>query len=639
MVADADGGTALFTAPTPPFGEDDFYARQADGSLLDVGPVRPPSDGPTPVGGSFPPLVVAETADLSHVLFEMQFPGSWPFDATIPGLNSLFEYVGAGNSQPVLVGVSGGPRSTDLIGRCSTSAPKLGAGYGAMSADGDTVFFEVEKCASGSGANANIEVPAFTLYARIGGARTVLISGRSPLGCTSAACTSSPPADAAFYGASRDGSKVFFADTQQLTDNASEDSRGSDTASYHSRGCPVAEGVNGCNLYEYDFGNPAGRNLLAVSTGDTSGGGPRVQGVVAVSADGSYVYFVAKGVLSGAANSAGQSAQDGAENLYVFERDAVYPAGRVAFVAALSNADYELWQSGSGGVIVANVTPEGRFLVFTSHADLTRDDSSAPGAAQVFRYDAQTGELIRVSVGEDGFNDNGNAGTGPGLFAGRGPGLGDARIVSAAASDLRRDPTMSDDGAYVFFQSPVGLTPQALDDVPIDSEGDLAQNVYEWHEGQVFLISDGRDTSTSNPAPENEGGKSSVVLLGSSASGADVFFSTTDRLVAQDTDTQLDVYDARIGGGFPFTAPGAPCQGEGCRGAPEAPPLSSAPASAIFSGAGNLAPAAAKPVVKPKKAKKKTRPTRGAHGRKKARRGKTDRKTARVGKHVKRGRR
>ncbi len=109
------------------------------------------------------------------------------------------------------------------------------------------------------------------------------------------------------------------------------------------------------------------------------------------------------------------------------------------------------------------------------------------------------------------------------------PGRSDASIAelfpedpSFAVSPVRSDPTMSNDGSFVFFQSPVGLTPRALDDVQVGAvEGvpTYAENVYEWHEGHVYLISDGRDAS------EGPYGKSSVQLLGSDASGANVFFT------------------------------------------------------------------------------------------------------------------
>lgn len=189
---------------------------------------------------------------------------------------------------------------------------------------------------------------------------------------------------------------------------------------------------------------------------------------------------------------------------------------------------------------------------------------------------------------------------------------------------------MSDDGAYVFFRSPVGLAPGALNDVPLDSEGHLAQNVYEWHEGQVYLISDGTDLASG--ADEETG--SAVILLGSDASGANVFFMTTDRLVPQDTDTQADVYDARIGGGFPYSPPLSPCGGEACRGTPEAAPSLAAPVSASFLGAGNVE-AQAGPVAKAKKKPK----LRKKAGHRKVKRRKRGGRAVRTGTHVKRGRR
>jgi hypothetical protein len=212
--------------------------------------------------------------------------------------------------------------------------------------------------------------------------------------------------------------------------------------------------------------------------------------------------------------------------------------------------------------------------------------------------------LVRVSVGAEGYNDNGNA------------GIGDATIVPAYDADTlnrlgpaRGDPTMSNDGAYVFFDSPRGLTPHALDDVS-DGRG-YAQNVYEWHEGHVYLISDGRDAgsaSNSCESPQREAGEtpgSAVCLLGTDASGHNVFFTTADQLVSADTDTQVDIYDARIcepENGNPCIAaepsPLPPCGGEACHGIPpERSPLLTG-GSATLNGNGNLiplVPAAVKP--------------------------------------------
>jgi DNA-binding beta-propeller fold protein YncE len=636
LLVNADSGSALFGLPTAPFGEDDFYVSRLDGSLVDVGPVSPPPAGRGAGGSS--DLDVQATADFSHVVYEApSFTNHWPFDGTSGtssnNLHSLFEFVDVGNAQPVLVGVSGGAGSTDLISVCGTKLGATGESYpgyyyGALSADGGTVYFTAGQCLSGgSGVNAGVPVPAPALYARIDGSRTVAVSQRSPLECTGV-CASSPPSAANFVGASQDGSRVFFTDTQQLTDAASEDGHHGDTA--EEEGCSLTVGVNGCNLYEYDFGNSAGRNLVAVSAGDVSGGGPRVQGVMGMSGDGSHVYFVAKGALTSVANSQGQVARNGAENLYVFERDASFPAGRVVFIASLSGENFNAEGSDShewiNGMGVANVTPDGRFLVFTSHAALTADDTSTTGVAQVFRYDAQANELTRVSVGERGFNDNGNAGTQDASIATSQRGFGAARPPRLA----RLDPTMSHDGRFVFFQSPVGLTPGALDDMSIGA-GLYAENVYEWHEGHVYLISDGKDTS------QVTGGGSAVQLIGSDATGANVFFSTSDRLVPQDTDTAIDFYDARIGGGFPYTPPAAGCEGEACHGTPGVAPVFAAGGSATFTGAGNLTAPVVRGVVKTKKkvkAKRRKRKRRG-RGRVSVKRG----RASGFGKHLKRGRR
>ena len=178
------------------------------------------------------------------------------------------------------------------------------------------------------------------------------------------------------------------------------------------------------------------------------------------------------------------------------------------------------------------------------------------GPAQIYRYDAQAGQLLRVSIGERGYNDNGNTGE------------GEAKTVSAEACGMhgRPDPSMSDDGQLVFFQSPTALTPRALNDVPVNKLGNsesLAANVYEWEAdgkgacvqpaGCVFLISDGLDVKETSAG--GRASASAVELVGSDATGANVFFSTDDPLVAQDTDTELDIYDARVGGGFPAPSP------------------------------------------------------------------------------------
>jgi hypothetical protein len=313
---------------------------------------------------------------------------------------------------------------------------------------------------------------------------------------------------------------------------------------------------------------------------------------MAISGDGRYVYFVARGVLTEETGVNGREAVEGGENLYLYERTPRVPEGRLRFVVTLPESDAEEWK---GGVGIANVTPEG-VLVFLSHAGLTSDAVPGEQGAQVYRYDPATTELIRVSIGEKGFDDNGNGGRGDAAIA-------EPAYAFGLAGAPRTDRTMSDDARYVSFESPVGLTPEAASDVVIGRQGNgttsYAENVYEWRaagvdgcaesSGCVSLISSGEDLARSSGAALFSSG-SAVALVGTSESGQDTVFTTASQLTAADTDTGIDYYDARIDGGFAPPAVGAECSGNAeCRGSvPGAPPEVPA-GSGSFAGPGNSA--------------------------------------------------
>jgi hypothetical protein len=58
-----------------------------------------------------------------------------------------------------------------------------------------------------------------------------------------------------------------------------------------------------------------------------------------------------------------------------------------------------------------------------------------------------------------------------------------------------------------------------------------------------------------------------------------VFFTTRSQLTPEDPDQQSNVFDARVGGGFPYTAPAENCGSEGACSPPEStPPTLPAPA-------------------------------------------------------------
>ena len=579
---------SIWSMPTPPVEQDDFYVRQPSGEFTTVGPVTNPVAGPSsPPAAQSAGLELSDlnfqgaSEDTTHIVYSILVHKGdvWTGDGTAEDHESLYEYTGPEQSEPQMVGVIGGAGSRELIGECGVNLGGPASKFNALSAQGTVVYFT--PASEDEGICGEPQPAVSELYARINTERTVRISERSPSTCSTVACLGSPAGDALFEGASRDGSKVFFTGTQQLTDQATEDANSEDSAV--REGCPEAH-ESGCNLYEYDFDLPPGENLRAISAGSTL---PHVQGVLRISETGSHIYFVATGVLTdkprGGQESEGKLGpclrelsvselaeeadhegkcrpKAGADNLYLYERDPAVPSGKVSFVGTLSPGDSEVWGRNANldGRRRAETTPDGRFLVFDSKADLTTDDSSS--VSQVFEYDAQTGALLRVSKGAGGFNDNGNTSSDPATIPHPFYLTGDG---GAEPQPL----AVSSDGSEVVFQSADGLTPQALNDVTINELGEKANNIYEYHAGEVFLISDGHDTTIAG-----NGTGSIVDLLGMSEGGQDILFTSGDQLVPQDVDTQQIVYDARSDGGFQSPVEAMQCR-EACgSGTVTAPP-------------------------------------------------------------------
>ncbi|HEX5146019.1 MAG TPA: hypothetical protein VFV85_03280, partial [Conexibacter sp.] len=103
-------------------------------------------------------------------------------------------------------------------------------------------------------------------------------------------------------------------------------------------------------------------------------------------------------------------------------------------------------------------------------------------------------------------------------------------------------------------------------------------DIYEWHDGHVGLITSGTMTYAGSPP----------VVVSLSPDGHDLIFEDSARLTFDALDSAVKVYDARIDGGFPEPpAPPASCVGDACRPAPTpAPPLSS-PNSTSTGASGN----------------------------------------------------
>jgi hypothetical protein len=148
---------------------------------------------------------------------------------------------------------------------------------------------------------------------------------------------------------------------------------------------------------------------------------------------------------------------------------------------------------------------------------------------------------------------------------------GDSGGGTANIDNLGR--AISADGEYVMFTTGEKLSEQ--DKNPGGNE------VYVWHAGALSLVSPGQ------PGDEVNIVKGAPQSGGMSASGSDVFFTTRAQLVGQDKDEQLDLYDARVNGGFPAPPAPPPCFPESCQGAESALPTFGSPASMVFVG-GNV---------------------------------------------------
>jgi hypothetical protein len=575
-----DLGTTLWALGTvgQPIDTRELYIERTVGTFEKIGPI---TTGPTVIENHPAYLYAGASEDISHVFFSVASEARWQSDKTVSEGATLYEYAGVEGSaelsgeklrEPVLVGVD---EDGLLISKCGTrlgsSSPEeahrthrgLGSRFNAISASGAKVFFTAVGTDEATG-----EVPLCTgppvdeLFAReevAGQMHTIAVSSNECNG--NAMCEAASPADAHFEGASRDGSKVFFTSTQALLPDASDDTTSGDSAG--GSGCThTSSGSSGCNLYEAEF-EPNGTRRLSLISG--YGAMPQVQGITRISEDGSHVYFVAKGNLTGSAsNERNEVAKEGADNLYLYQSDTQYPEGHISYIVTLSESDASDWGIEDERPVLAS--QEGRYLVFLSRTDLT-DEGVAAGTPQVFQYDAVTGSLVRASIGQSGYdNDN------------RRPAVGSAIITGFPSSysyDNADSPTMRDgaqapgDGA-VFFESPEALTPQALPDQR-DFIGNPIPNIYEYRAGQVYLLSDGRDVSAVNNGPGSG-------LVGFDPSGENVFFFTSDPLIPGDGNSQQTLYDARVGGGFASPLPPASCT-EACQG-----PLAEAPAQVQLGG-------------------------------------------------------
>jgi NHL repeat len=340
-------------------------------------------------------------------------------------------------------------------------------------------------------------------------------------------------------------------------------------------------------LYELN-----GAGSAYVASADLTEGESGFEGILGAAEDLSRIYFVDAKALTDESeeNANGEHAEAGELNLYGWDE------GGLTFIGILVGADnsglagYGAWMA-SPSLRTAQVSADGSYLAFMSAAPLTGYDSDlrsggkctieGPACREAFLYSADSESLTCASC-----NPTGQRPLGPSNLSLLRPGLG---------GPFPQPSNLSADGSgRLFFESQDTLSPR-------DQNGHI-QDVYEWEpngvgsckrpDGCVYLISSGQSPGDS-------------MFVDATPSGKDAFFITREQLVLRDKDEQLDLYDARVGGGIAEdTTP--PCLGEACRGPLSGAPEQPGPTTSSFAGPGN---------EKPKKQKKKKKRKHKSHKR------------------------
>jgi hypothetical protein len=310
---------------------------------------------------------------------------------------------------------------------------------------------------------------------------------------------------------------------------------------------------------------------------ETTGTGATFQ---AASASGALAYYTAAGVLYrfDAVSSSSKAIASGVKGVL-----AVSPGGEDVYYQDTSGL--ERWHEGAVTTIVAGVavaassdyppatatarvSADGAHLAFLSAASIPPFDNidakTETPDTELYLYGASPGggpaHLLCVSCNPTGERPAGSASI---------PG------AQANGSTLAYRPRpLSADGGRLFFDSADKL---------VAGDTDSATDAYEWEAqgegnctragGCLELISGGHTS----------GGR----FLDASEDGADAFILTEESLLGSDPGS-VDVYDARVGGGFVEPKEPIPCTGDSCQALPP-PPEDPSPGTMV-PNAGNPAP-------------------------------------------------
>lgn len=281
---------------------------------------------------------------------------------------------------------------------------------------------------------------SFDVYERAGDATTLVSTG--PDG-------GNGEVNAFYKGCSDDGSRVFFETAEALLEEDTD--------------------------AESDIYERAGETTTLISTGPNGGNGATGAHFSDVTPDGARVFFWTEEQLVAA---------DTDEEIDVYRR----VGGTTTRISTGPNGG-----NGANGASFLAASDDGTRSFIWSNEQLTVDDTDIWYDV----YERASGTTTRVSTGPTGGNEGFNA-----------------LLVEASA-----------DGTRAILRTNEALTATDTDEV---------QDIYERSGGETVLLSVG---------PGGGNGAHFVVADGVSADGGHVFFETAESLLAADTDSETDVYE------------------------------------------------------------------------------------------------
>ena len=351
----------------------------------------------------------------------------------------------------------------------------------------------------------------------------------------------SPGATLAAQGAnavSADGSRVYLYEAGNLfvrdgstLKQADQGAGGGGSFELASTDGSIAYFTKGGDLYRFN-------TTTSTSTKLTSSAD--VQGVLGAATNGSNLYYLRSGGLyrCAAAQSAAANGCDGATKIATAADGSNYPP---ATGTSRTTGD------GSKLLFVSTTPLEDHNANTYDNTDL----GSGEPDSEVYLYDASVG-LTCVSC-----NPTNGRPIGPSSIPGA--------IKNGAGLRVYKPRVLVDGGKRVFFDSGDALVPSDTNTKGAGGAG--VPDAYQWEaqgegsctrlEGCASLLSSGRD-----PTPS--------LFADASADGSDAYFLTGSSLVAKDPGA-IDLYDARVGGGFSEPGEGIPCEGDSCQALPPEP--------------------------------------------------------------------